>query len=51
MKSPVVFVSDTRNWRHRPSVLAQGQNGGPQLGESDVSSVPQALVSLYSGRR
>src|SRR5262249_59851483 len=30
MKSPVVFVSDTRNWRQHPS----GQNGGPQLGES-----------------
>jgi hypothetical protein len=29
----------------------RGKNGGPQLGESDVSSVPQALVSLYSGRR
>src|SRR6516162_1015467 len=52
MKSPVVFVSDTRNWRQHPSVSGAGAKTAVRSwAKPDVSSVPQALVSLYSGRR
>ena len=47
MKSPVVFVSDTRNWRQHPSVSGAGAKTAVRSwAKTDVSSVPQALVSL-----
>jgi hypothetical protein len=48
MKSPVIFVSDTRviGVNVRP-----GKTAVRSWAKADVSFMPQALVSLYSGRR
>lgn len=50
MKSPVVFVSDTRNWRQHPSVSGAGAKTAVRSwAKADVSSVPQAVDNFKIG--